>query len=179
MTCIAGVADGSGVWIGGDSAGVSGWLSHVRADAKVFERGPFLMGFTTSFRMGQLLRYGLDVPNHPEGMDDAEFLSTVFVDAVRRCLKDGGFAKRESEVESGGIFLLGYRGRLWRVDSDYQVVETEEGVDAVGSGNEVALGALWATAADDPEDRIWTALEAAAHYNMGVRAPFTVVYQPA
>lgn len=177
MTCIVGVADERGVWIGGDSAGVSGWLSHVRADTKVFERGPFIMGFTTSFRMGQLLRHALDVPQQPPNQPIDEFLATTFVDAVRKCLKDGGMAKKESDVESGGTFLLGYHGSLYRVGNDYQIAETIDGVDAVGAGNELALGALWATAADEPTDRITTALEAAAHYSAAVRGPFTVVHQ--
>jgi hypothetical protein len=51
MTCIVGLVDGGRVWLGGDSAGVSGWDLTVRADRKVFRNGPYVMGFTTSFRM--------------------------------------------------------------------------------------------------------------------------------
>ena len=52
MTCIVGLIDGRRVWMGGDSAGVSGLDITVRADAKVFRNGDFLIGFTSSFRMG-------------------------------------------------------------------------------------------------------------------------------
>ena len=39
MTAIVGLVDGSTVYIGGDSAGVSGLSLIVRADAKVFTLG--------------------------------------------------------------------------------------------------------------------------------------------
>jgi hypothetical protein len=59
VTCIVGFTDGNEVSIGGDSAGVGGWDLTVRADEKVFVLGEFVFGCTTSFRMGQLLRYKL------------------------------------------------------------------------------------------------------------------------
>jgi hypothetical protein len=123
MTCIVGLVDGGRVFVGGDSAGVSGLSLQVRADEKVFRNGPFVMGFTSSFRVGQLLRYRLRPGAHPDGVCALEFMATVFVDEVRRCLKEGGAAKKENEIEEGGTFLVGYRGRLFRVDDDYQVGE--------------------------------------------------------
>ena len=56
------------MYIGGDRAGVAGLSLTVRADEKVFQNGEFLMGFTTSFRMGQLLRYSLKPPPPPAGI---------------------------------------------------------------------------------------------------------------
>ncbi|MFN2388015.1 MAG: hypothetical protein ABR575_00190, partial [Actinomycetota bacterium] len=121
MTCIAALIDNATgrVYVGGDSAGVAGWDLAVRADAKVFRRGPFVLGFTSSFRMGQLLRYTLEAPQHPEGMADDEYMVTYFVDAVRRCLKRGGVAKRENDVEEGGTFIVGYRGGIYVIEGDY------------------------------------------------------------
>ena len=67
MTCIVGLVHEGVVYIGGDSAGVAGLSLTVRADEKVFRNSDFLMGFTTSFRMGQLLRYSLKPPRrHPD-----------------------------------------------------------------------------------------------------------------
>ena len=59
MTCIIGlVADGR-VYLGGDSAAVHGWTRRRTRLRKVFRKGPFLVGYTTSFRMGQLLEHQL------------------------------------------------------------------------------------------------------------------------
>ena len=88
MTAIVGLVKSGSVYIGGDSAGVCGTSLTVRADAKVFRKKRYVFGFTTSFRMGQLIRYSLALPK-PVGNLDA-FMSTTFIDAVRDCLKAGG-----------------------------------------------------------------------------------------
>ena len=171
---MVGVADESAVWMGADSAGASGWSLQIRSDAKVFRRGPYLMGFTTSFRMGQLLRWSLDVVD-PVDVDLEEFMATGFVDAVRKCLKDGGFAKKESEREEGGDFLVGVQGRLFTVHSDYQVSEQVVPYAAVGCGADVALGVMYATAHLAPRHRLQVALDAAERHSAGVRGPFTIL----
>lgn len=63
MTCIVGLVDKGSIYMGGDSAGVAGLSVTTRADEKVFLNGPFIMGFTTSFRMGQILRYKFVPPD--------------------------------------------------------------------------------------------------------------------
>jgi ATP-dependent protease HslVU (ClpYQ) peptidase subunit len=178
MTAIAGVVYDGKVYIGGDSAGVSGWDLYVRADAKVFTNGPFVMGFTSSFRMGQLLRYAFVEPARPEGVDDAAYMVTAFVDGVREALKAGGWAKTNSSQEEGGTFLVGYRGRLYIVYGDYQVAEPADGFAAVGCGDNQALGVLYATPDMAPEARINLALSAAERFSAGVRGPFVVVREP-
>ena len=114
MTCIVGIEHDGGVIIGGDSAGLSGWSKTIRADQKVFTVGPYAMGFTTSFRMGQLLRYSLDVPA-PDTWDIDKFIATTFIDAVRATLKAGGWAKTDGPQEQGGDFLVGVSGRLYAI----------------------------------------------------------------
>src|SRR6266403_6271489 len=99
MTCIVGLVDGKSIVMGGDSAGVGGWDLTVRKDPKVFMNGPCIMGFTSSFRMGQLLQYKLKVPARKDGQDVFEFMATYFIDAVRDCLKLGGYAEKEKERE--------------------------------------------------------------------------------
>ena len=173
MTAIVGLARQGKVFVGGDSAGVSGFDLTVRADPKVFRNGPYLFGFTSSFRMGQLIRYAL-VPPEPKRDDLDRFMATKFVDALRACLKEGGWARKESDREEGGCFLVGTRGRLYTVESDYQVGRAADGYAAVGCGDQVALGALYATAglAMRPRARLKLALRAAERFNAGVRGPF-------
>lgn len=174
MTAIVGVVHSGRVYIGGDSGSSNGWHESVRVDTKVFQNGPYLFGFTTSFRMGQLLHHAL-TPPVPAGGSLERFMSTTFVDAVRDCLKAGGWASKSEDREKGGEFLVGVAGRLFNIDSDYQVGEEAAGHAAVGSGYLVALGSLYATGETrmSPRRRVATALEAAERYTAGVRAPFT------
>lgn len=181
MTCIVGVVREGRAWIGGDSAGVNGHLSlMIRADTKVFTTGPFVMGFVGSFRMGQLLRYKLDIPKHPHWLADHEYMATLFIDAVRSCLKDGGYAEKHDDAEWGGTFLVGYRGHIYRVESDYQVGETTDGFDAIGCGGDIARGAVFAaqSGSDDGPLLVRAALQAAEWLSAGVRGPFEILPEP-
>jgi hypothetical protein len=177
VTCIAAIAEEGRVWIGADSAGVSGWSLTIRRDPKVYRNGQFIFGFTDSFRMGQLLAYALAPPERSPDTSVERFMATTFVDAVRQCLKDGGYAKREHETETGGTFLAGYQGRLFRVCGDYQVGEAACGYDACGCGEDIARGSLFTSRGlvASPEDRLRLALGAAESFSAGVRGPFNVL----
>ena len=174
MTAVAGIAQDGCVWIGADTAGTGGGYGQtVRSDGKVFRNGPMVMGFTSSYRMGQLLRHTLVVPKQYDEPTDTYMVGT-FMDAVRTCLKTGGYAKKDNEVESGGTFLIGYDGRLFTIGDDYQVGESAAGYDAVGCGDHLALGSLF-TSTGKPKARILTALKAAEAMSAGVRGPFEIV----
>lgn len=174
MTCIVGLVHQGEVFIGGDSAGVAGYDFTVRADKKVFTNGEFVIGFTTSFRMGQILRYAFKPPRREESKDIFEYMVTDFVDAVRQAFTAKGYLRKENEVESGGVFVVGYRGRLFIIDSDYQVAEAMANYTSVGSGSDLAKGSLFSTKNSEltPEERIEIALSAAQEHNAGVGAPF-------
>lgn len=179
MTCIVGLEVENGVIIGGDSAAPSGWDIYTTRLPKVFRLGNFIVGYTTSFRMGQLLQYRLKVEPKTEGQNDIEYMVATFIDAVRACLKEGGFAKVENEQEEGGQFLVGYNGRLYEVHADFQVNSSENGYHAVGCGANYALGSLW-TSRDwlDPAFRVNQALKAAGHFSNGVRPPYYTEFLP-
>lgn len=174
MTCVVGLVQQGRVYMGVDSAAVQGWTRRASRVSKVFRRGPFLIGYTTSFRMGQLLEHHLVVKPQAEGQSDMAFMVTQFIEAVRVLLKEKGFTKVESNTEKGGQFLVGYKKQLYSVDSDFQVGHQSEPFDAVGSGAEFALGAMKALEKTAPQRRIRRALEIAAHFNMGVCAPFSI-----
>ncbi len=174
MTCIVGLVTKERVYIGADSASVHGWTRRETKLQKVFRRGSFLIGYTTSFRMGQLLEHQLKVAPQPPNISVMNYLVSHFIEAVRKLLKERGFAKVESNNESGGQFLVAYRGRLFSIDSDFQVGEMADGFDAVGSGAEFALGAMQGLRRTAPRTRVKRALEVAAHFNMGVCPPFVI-----
>ncbi len=177
MTCIAGIVKDGVVWIGGDSCGSNTRLNTIRRDGKVFETGEFIIGYTSSYRMGQLLQYSFHVPKQRLEESDYQYMTTRFIDSVRDCFKAGGYMRVNNSEESGGKFLVGYRGNLYEVDSDYQVGIPDCGYSAVGSGDEVALGSLYSSDGEgrSPRERIILALEAAEYLTPYVKAPFHVM----
>jgi ATP-dependent protease HslVU (ClpYQ) peptidase subunit len=175
MTCIVGLVEGGVVYIGGDSMSVAGWDMGSTEFRKVFRRGEFVVGFTSSWRMGQLLKFRVNVAPQPTDQSDMAYMVGTYIEAVRSCFKDAGFATVENNEESGGLFLVGYKGKLYRVWGDYAVLPSDEGLAAVGCGDAYALAAMMALEGLPPRERIERALEISAHFSAGVRGPFYVV----
>ena len=175
MTCIVGLLDKGNVYMGADSAGVAGYGLTIRADEKVFINGGFIMGFTSSFRMGQLLRYSLKPPRYHPDVDLFEYMVTLFTEGIRKCLKDGGFAEKKDEKERGGTFLVGFRGELFKIEGDYQVGMPAQSFDSCGCGEDIALGSMYSNSHLPPTERITQALEAAEQFSAGVRRPFNIL----
>lgn len=186
MTAIVGLTHQGRVHIGGDAAAVGGYTLEIRKDPKVFtlpqrETGRpeqphvWAFGYTTSFRMGQILQYGFTPPTLTDDLD--RVMRTTFVDALRTAFKQAGWARTDNGVEETGQFLVGVAGRLFTVDEDYQVGEPADGYAAVGCGRAIASGSLHTTQGLGwgPEERLTAALEAAAHHSAGVAGPFTLV----
>ncbi|NKI68983.1 hypothetical protein GN109_06085 [Collimonas pratensis] len=175
MTAIVAIKHAGIVYIGGDSAGSSNSQIRVRKDCKVHKVGSVIFGFSGSFRVGQLLAHALQFPARPAGLDAAAFMVTLVADAVRECLKVGGCDIADG---SGVEVLIGYQGHIFNLQGDYQVEELTKPYNAIGSGAEIALGALYATEAANmaPEDRIKLALKAAEHFCTEVSGPFHIIH---
>ncbi len=182
MTCIVALKDKDGktVWIAGDSAGVAGLSIRAREDRKVFLKQDLLgnhfgFGFTSSFRMGQLLQHKLTIPVLREGADVHAYMTTAFVEEVRTCLKAGGYAEINNNRERGGCFIVAVKGRIFEIESDFQVAESIHPYAAVGCGEDLALGSLYSSDIAEPEVRLTVALQAAATFSAGVREPFHTI----
>lgn len=176
MTCIVGLVSDGDVYIGGDSASV--WGDEIRriSGKKVFHNGKLLIGCAGSPRMHQLLQYHLNIRIQRQDQGIMNYMVNDFVEAVRECFKAHGFSRIENNEESGGTFLVGYRGRLFGIHTDFQVDENHGGHEAIGSGRAYALGALLTTGEImSPRDRIKKALWAASHFSSSVMGPYHVL----
>lgn len=175
MTIVVALKTDTGsVIMGADSAGVSGYSMTHRTDPKIYQVGKMLIGFTTSFRMGQLLGWKLRLSEHDNEMPVDEYMHTYFISDVISCLKNGGYAKTENGVDQGGQFLVAYRGRIFFIDSDFQIEESRDDYSAIGCAAELAKGCLYATKGENPMVRIDKALRCAEHFSAGVRGPFLI-----
>jgi len=178
MTCIAGYQKDGEVWLGGDSAGVAGLHVNLRKDTKVFKRKGIIFGFTSSFRMGQLIRYALKIPKHPSNMTDIRYLQTKFLPQLMSCLTENKYTEVKNNTAIGGTFLMAYHGKLYCVYGDFQIAEPLGDFLAVGCGEPYAFGSYWTNRRHGRQGRdiVKDALEAAAHYSGGVRPPFHILY---
>lgn len=174
MSCIVAIKSDGIVYMGADSAGSDGYNTRSRKDPKIHKVGPFMFGFTTSFRMGQLLAHSFSTPDRDPRVSVEKFMSTIFIDAVRNCLKTGGWAASQSGTEVGGNFLVAYEGRIFQIESDYQVGESFLAYESVGCGENIAMGSLHTTETLglEPSKRLELALQAASEFSCGVGGPF-------
>ena len=187
MTCVVGIEHEGIAYLAGDTLGADGWAEIDRTDAKVFTRQTansdngacptnVAFGFTTSYRMGQLLHHVLDMPAGPHGEIEA-WLVRELIPAVRSCLTDNGYTKIDSNREENGDFIVGVHGEVWRIASDLQVGRSRCGYAAVGSGYLAALGALHALEHGDHDapTRAIMAIKAAAYHTQGVGGQIDMV----
>jgi ATP-dependent protease HslVU (ClpYQ) peptidase subunit len=181
MTCIVGIEHQGKVYIGGDRAGTENGMIVRVAQPKVFASDGYLMGYTTSFRMGQILQHCFIPPPVDKSDDLIGFMVRKFVPALQRALAAGEWLKTKDGRQEAGTFLVGVQGRLFVVEDDFNVHSSRHGFYAVGSGAAVALGALWqsmpenARTSDNPKDRLRMALEAAQELTTAVAGPFDIL----
>lgn len=185
MTCVVAVRDQQGeIALAGDSCAGSEWIARSVTTPKVFVRyvgesnTPIGIGYTHSFRMGQILNHFPmnNVVDLKLGDDISAWVVTRFVPWVRDLFLEQGFAEKRENQESGGTFLLVVGGHIFRVDDNYQVLENVDHYDAIGSGYMYAIGALAAMSTRlSAEERAKDALDIASYYSPWVKPPYTKV----
>ncbi len=176
MTCIIGLVVKQKVYIGADTLATDGDSAFPMMQSKVFQRDKFLFGTAGTMRTGQIIQYCLKIPPFTNECSVPEYLITEFVPALRDCLKENGFSKVEDGQEKGtDDVMVGLLGRVFVMDSNFSVYEARDNYVVIGSGQDIAHGALFSTEHLEPEKRILNALAAATHHNTGVRGPYTVL----
>ena len=178
MTCIVGLAHEGQVYIGADSAAIDGWMIRQTGWSKIVRRDPFLFAGTGSFRAIQALKHFLEVRAQEPEETDEHYLVVGLSEAIRKCFKEHGMSKVDSNAESQNDFaaLIGFHGGLYTIEGgmNFQIIHLKSPYDANGSGQHFALGSLYSSEGKPPRDRVLLALETAAHFNIGVCGPFEV-----
>ena len=181
MTCIVGIVDNDKVWMGADSCGCDNYNKFIRKDTKLFKNGEFLIGYTSSFRMGQLLRFQCSFPKYTKDLyeDEYQYMCTDFIEEIRAVFRDYGYSRIDSNENSGGTFLVGFNGRLFEVADDFQVGELIIPYNSVGSGKLYAIGSMHTQYnygnVNNPKAFLEAALEAATEFSIGVEGPYTIM----
>lgn len=176
MTCIVGIAQDGQVWLGGDSLSCREGLIQQDLMPKVFKRGEFLIGGCGDARLCDLMRYEFRLPKLAERENLDAFMVRKFAPAMRKCFELHKYPKdTENNEVYEGMVLVGVRGRLYEVDALLSVSRSASGFGAVGSGEQPALGVLFATEGQKPKARVLKALEISAKVCNTVSPPFHIV----
>jgi hypothetical protein len=176
MTCIIGFKHKGTAYIGADSLGSNGHTKAVYDTPKLFERHGILFGYTTTYRFGQILQHHL--PEVVSKLDGYAYIVQCIVPAIRSCLAEHGAKGSDKGIEFGGEAILGYKGEIYRLQNDFSVLRHTNGIAVVGSGTEVATGAMMALKGE-PMARIREALRITSDVVTTVGGPFVIERVPA
>ncbi len=175
MTCIIGLVHDGKVYMGGDSCYSCGNIKGTLKSPKIFKYKNMLLGTAGSLRFMQSLKYDF-APPIDSSLDVIEYIVSEFIPDLREVLRKAGIMEEKDKIETtDSRILVGYRGRLFIISSNFAIIEDSNEYLAIGGADEVALGSLYTTRGMSvPEFRIQEALRAAAHFNPYVSEPFTI-----
>lgn len=132
------------------------------------------MGGVGTARASQIIQYA-DIIDKNEFSPTTEYIITSLVPIIATTLKANGIVidpTPESELTGITIpnaFIFAYGNKAWLIWHDLSVQEITEDYLAIGSGSEVAKGALFATQdGKNPFERIVLAIQAAAETTLYV-----------
>jgi len=138
MTCIISFERDNKIIIAGDKkASNSATGSNVK-EPKIFEKKKFMIGYTSSFRMGQILKHIWTPPSKKEDQTIDNYLYTDVINSLRQVFEVNNFG----ESDTTGTFILVYKNRKFIYQSDNSLLEYEDNVISTGSGEEIAFGSV-------------------------------------
>lgn len=171
MTVIVGLVDkdSRSMWMGSDTL-LSGEYEKVSSThEKIYKKGQFLIGHTGSPRAMQVVRYSTALPRYSKKTDPMSFMVNRMVPRLMVDLSEQAYAKNDAgRITMEDIFIMMFDGRIYSIWSDFQVFEPTHDYFAVGSGSQAALGALMSSADMEPEERVYSAIEAAMEFTTNV-----------
>ena len=136
-----------------------------------------IMGGVGSARANQIIQYSdiIDKNALPAEIT-IEYVIRNIAPSIYATLSANGVNCNPIDPETGlkvetmympNAFLFAYKDKAWMINFDLAVIEIQEYL-AIGSGSDVAKGALFATQGKNPSERIVTAIDAASDATIGV-----------
>jgi len=130
MTCVVGVEKEGVVWLAGDSACLDdeGDAVVTQRQSKVFRRGDYCIGFSGSFRIGNLLKYDIKLPENPSKNHPRQ-ISEIISKAIEE------YGLKEEDWSA----LIGFKDKLYIVQADCYCYRHTKTYAAIGAESAVAV----------------------------------------
>lgn len=173
MSLVVAIKDKDRIVLGADKQASTGnSKDHTNTKIWTVEELPgALMGGVGSARASQIIQYSQVIDKNFTGPINTEFVICALVPTIAATLKANGIATTASEEDSctmiPNVFIFAYKEKAWVIWHDLSVVEIAD-YFAIGSGADVARGALFATKEKNPFERIVTCIDAAAESTLFV-----------
>lgn len=183
MTTIVGLCNKHGAVIAGDSKittiDQTGYISQIntlpKTMTKVIKNKGWIIGASGDLRAINLIEHAFKPTKPPEDPNKlTHHIVNNFIPQLRKTFDDHGYSTptRDSGnhvAEHSSTILIAAKGKIFAIDGDYSVLEDNEGIYALGTGTQYALGYLHAYIRHIPESRT-TALETLANAALNAAA---------
>lgn len=174
MSLVIAIKDKNRIVLGADKQ-VSTGGSKEHTSTKIWpvaELPGAIMGSVGSARASQIIQYANIIDKNMITKDvDTDFIICSLAPTIAGGLKANGI---NTEIKDDDLctmlpnsFIFAYGDKAWLIWNDLSVSELDE-YFAIGSGSDVAKGALFATKKQNPFERIVTAIDAAAETTLFV-----------
>jgi len=188
LTTIVAVRQSDGViYMGADTCMTSGHRKMTIQEPKMRalnvpgKSGGLMVIGVAGFARGGYEVAHLELPKHSKGLTAVQYLRQKFVPIWRELIEKGGMkATAEGEPERNfNDLLVVYHEQIFIIDQYVCVVEADHDYEAIGSGEDWALGCIYTqlTLGEKMEKAppiIIKALETAAHFDVGTDGPFDI-----
>lgn len=142
MTCIvAWKTEDDNVVLAGDKKGSNGYTADIVKEPKVFRNKDFMIGYTSSFRMGQILKHVWTPPQRKIDQTTDNYMYCDVVNSLRKTMKDNGFLNTDNKDKSG-TFIIVYENRIFLHQDEFSLLEFESKVTACGCGEDFAVASV-------------------------------------
>jgi len=149
MTVIAAFDCENKYWIASDSVGSAVTMKY-EIGSKLIKKGNYVIGFSWSYRVADIIKECTDLPLKIKGMKDLRILRDKIKEKI---IQDELVGKNENtncNTYSYGkpdghpldLIIIAPSG-MYTIESDYQIHKIPDGYIACGSGTEVAMGVLY------------------------------------
>ena len=179
MTCILGMEYLGKVHIVCDSCASNLYNYSIISFPKLFKKNDLLIGYTGTFRYGQIIQYKTSFPDKQKIQTDFEYLSTTVVDTIRNALKNNGSVQTKDNIEESLCdCVIGYNGSIYVFQSDFSIIQYKNSIASVGCGSISAKSALMGLQLNrglektDPKTLLEEALSIVTNFDCHVKEPF-------
>jgi len=141
MTCIVAFRNKEkNIILAGDKMGSDSFTSMISKVPKVFTNDDFAIGYTSSFRMGQLLQHVWLPPQRKVDQSTDNYLYSDVTASLRKMFKENGFG--DDDTNEFGNFIMIYEDRILEMQDEMSFLEHETDIVSVGAGCYHATAAM-------------------------------------
>jgi ATP-dependent protease HslVU (ClpYQ) peptidase subunit len=150
MTVIAAYDDGEKYWIASDSMGTAG-DSMYEHGSKLITRGNYIIGFSWSYRVADIIRECTNLPDKLSSIQDLRKIRDIIKEKI---IDDELVGKNDKDdTHPVDIILISPTG-IYTIQGDYQIHKIPRGsYTTTGSGYVIATGALFVCKKQDVDGK--------------------------